>query len=493
MANADHIEWLLKGAEYWNARREQEEFTPDFEGKDIYASFCQADKLDEEGYVPLSGMNLKHADFRKACLSAKLGTLGADLRGANLWGANLTEAKIANSRFEGACLVGARFHDAELRNSCFQGVKMASTAFVNSDLSQSDFRNTEFNNACLHGADLAYAKLEGADLASADLTDAGLFAAEPWKAGLFNSSHGVPEQHEQPVSEKHVNSIAALIEKCRAMQSSHQGCVLYFRGEGRIGDNEGIPWKLEPSLMRNVGLRANERNILLDLMSRRPEDFERAQSALSHWVLAQHHGLATRLLDVTRNPLVALFNACVEHQDEAGRVHVFPVPKPLIKPFTSDTIRVVANFSKLARVEQNVLLGISDWSQGWEIDPQGVGTYSQVMQRLYDLIRLEKPTFEQRIDPRDFFRVFVIEPEQLFARIRAQSGAFLVSAYHERFERKEILKKNSGIPIYDHYRLRIAHTKKDKIVEELRLLNVTDETLFPGLDTAAKVVMRAHQ
>ncbi len=35
MANARHIEWLLEGAEVWNARRERQDFTPDFEGADI--------------------------------------------------------------------------------------------------------------------------------------------------------------------------------------------------------------------------------------------------------------------------------------------------------------------------------------------------------------------------------------------------------------------------------------------------------------------------
>ena len=114
------------------------------------------------------------------------------------------------------------------------------------------------------------------------------------------------------------------------------------------------------------------------------------------------------------------------------------------------------------------------------------------MRRLYHLIRQEKPHFEERINPRDFYRVFVVEPRQSFKRIRAQSGAFLLSAFHERLETSEVRKWNTRIPIYRHSILEIPAQYKQRILDELRLLNVTRETLFPGLDEAAEAVIQRH-
>ena len=110
------------------------------------------------------------------------------------------------------------------------------------------------------------------------------------------------------------------------------------------------------------------------------------------------------------------------------------------------------------------------------------------MRRLYGLISQEKPRFEAAIDPRDLLKVFVVEPQQTFERIRAQSGAFLMSAFHERFERNQVVRWNKQIPAYRHYTLLVPASGKNKLLEELALFGVTREALFPGLDETARAI-----
>ena len=482
MSDSKHLAALRRGdVDAWNLGRTKKPFIPDLSRAVVnpMSSRLLERQLqlpeDRRERLQLRGINLKKANLSRA----KLNLL------------DLTDADLSHSVISNATIVGSIFCRACMLNTKFEGAEFIDCDFTDADLRGAELNGAQFRKGTnLSDADLAGATLTGAvldashisrlNLVDTNLVDVYSFPKQLWNACLYRAGES-PEQCR--LRGKIIETTGDLLATIRELKDFHRkrnhGIWLYFRGETRCGRS------MAPSVMRNDTVRRAEGRMLVELTSRRPEDFVGASTALAQWVRAQHHGLPTRFLDITHNPLVGLYNACrpsdagVQAAAKNGRLHVLAVPSALVKPFTSDTISVIANVARLSHEDQDAIVNMTS-------------SRDEPMRRLYQAIQNEKPYFDKRIDPRDFYRVLIVVPQRSAERLRAQAGAFLVSAFHRRFERSEVLRCNPDIPIYAHYELAVPSGRKQEIVEELRLLGVTKETLYPGLDTSAVAVREEH-
>ncbi|MFY0691509.1 MAG: FRG domain-containing protein [Paracoccaceae bacterium] len=246
----------------------------------------------------------------------------------------------------------------------------------------------------------------------------------------------------------------------------------FFRG------HEDASYELTPSLLRkwNNGdwkFMPSEDRLCKELLIAHYEDFQSDQYCFDRLVRMQHYGLPTRLLDISSNPLVALYFACSKNPEIDGEVIVFQVASERIKYYDSDTVSCLSNLSNLT------------YEQKDEIDlslDQIAFNETDIVEKLLHHIKSEKGYFEGRIVPDDLGSIVCVKAKRTNSRIKSQAGAFLLFGH-------EVALPDAGLD--DFVVTRITVREKERILKQLDKININATTVYPSIDQTA-VHLRDH-
>lgn len=251
---------------------------------------------------------------------------------------------------------------------------------------------------------------------------------------------------------------------------------LFFRGHADAN------YMLLPSIMRNINLRKNEYKLYNELLINCPDDFEKCHTHLERLVEMQHYGLPTRLLDISRNLLVALYFACESDFDKYGELILLSAENKDIKYPQSDTVSILSSLPNFPYEKQMEILDLVNDST---INNE---RFNELNGRLLHEIRLEKPAFQAEINKTDLSNSYIVYALKNNNRIIKQDGAFilcgLLDEYSnlEHFRYKEKRKKTV-----------ILLSNKKKILNQLETFSINKATLFPEIESVADYIKNKYQ
>lgn len=186
--------------------------------------------------------------------------------------------------------------------------------------------------------------------------------------------------------------------------------------------------------------------------------------------LAQHHGLPTRFMDWTANPLVALYFATRETEADSNGALLDSAVYVLVQEPVSYTQLLQTRMEEAVENLQKKL--DREDSQSEDGDAEGA------VKRIKEQIDAEQKVKDQILKELSPFTVssnVIYDPPHVTPRIRAQDAALLAC-----FKPLDCLEENDYIEII------IKASAHDEIRRRLDLYGVFDKQLYPDLDGMAK-------
>ncbi len=273
-----------------------------------------------------------------------------------------------------------------------------------------------------------------------------------------------------------VNTIERLLKLIKSISDPER--TIFFRGHSDSN------YSLLPSIMRSNKWLEHECDLYNELTIECPNDFSKCKSHLDILVEMQHYGLPTRLLDVTKNPLVALYFACVDSPNTNGELVVFDVKNSTIKFPGSDTVSILASLPLFQNDMKNHFWELSHDHEISDVE------FNQGIDRLLHEVKLEKPAFREQVNREDLLNCFFVQAEKKNSRIIKQDGAFIICGLID-MEHNVIndyrYNENGKTQIYI-----IHHKKKHEFLEYLNAFSINKAQLFPEISDVASHIKNKY-
>ena len=287
-----------------------------------------------------------------------------------------------------------------------------------------------------------------------------------------------------------IDSVSSFIEHIRSIKEAADGTSteLYFRGQ------ETEFWDIEPSIFRDDMLSIEHKLMQIPLQ-KSPTEFRDLNSMFDIMTKYQHYGMCTRLLDLTTNPLVALFFACKTHglekyDTEDGQVEkepygiIYYTDKYYPSQSADIEIQIVSALASYDLEKENTLFDILEKLKRDQIIDEK--TQSRWLENYGEFVKIIQSNY-------------MVMPTYTNERLRKQSGVFLLTSLFsfnkDHDIRKSIISKAKGKlnEEFNETYFYVSGENKEAILKELDLYNINEATLFPELEHQLSYIKYANR